>query len=74
MAKYKLKCVKSEFMDIANEHIIGPRAKRNREILFDCKIDGLTYAEAAEKYKMSVRQISTIISDCMKILQPYLPS
>lgn len=74
MARYKVNCGKSVFIEIANEHIIGPRAKRNRDILIDCKIDGLTYEEAAAKYGMSVRQINTIVIDCMKTLNPYLPS
>lgn len=74
MKKYNVTCPKSVFTTLANEHIVGPRAKRNREILYDCKIDGLTYEEAAEKYAMSVRQINKIVSDCMEQLIEYLPS
>lgn len=73
MTKYKLTCGRSTFVALAEEHIVGPRAKRNREILYDCKLDGLTYEQVAEKYGMSTRQIGQVVTECMKVLMPYLP-
>lgn len=46
--------------------------KKNREILHDRLIDGMTYSELKEKYEISVRQLKNIVYDCSKILSEHL--
>ena len=43
--------------------------KKNREIVKDKLIDGMSYVELSKKYKMSVRQLKYIVSDCTKRIQ-----
>lgn len=43
------------------EHIVGKRAKRDREILRSYFLDGYTYEEIAEQQGMSANQIGRII-------------
>ena len=44
-----------------NEKITGPKCSRNREILKYRFLQGLTFAEIAEKMEMSEIQISRIV-------------
>ena len=44
-------------------YIVGYKAFRNREILKDHYILGMTFEEVAEKHDMSVRHIKKIIYD-----------
>ena len=46
------------------EWLIGDRSERDRCIMYDSLIRGLTYEQIAEKYDMSVRQIGSIIRRC----------
>ena len=41
---------------------------RDREILKDRLIDGMTYAELSDKYNLSERHIKTIVKKADKIL------
>lgn len=50
-----------QIVDLIDEYIVGKNAIRNRDILKDRLIDGLTHEKLAEKYDMSVRQIKNII-------------
>ena len=52
--------------------IIGFKASRNREILKDHYIDGMTFEEIAEKHDMSVRQIKKISYDNEPIIIEHL--
>ena len=51
----------AELYDIINNWIKGRMAYRNRQILVDHLIEGMTYEAIAEKYDMSVRQIKNIV-------------
>lgn len=51
----------AELYDIINNWIKGRMAYRNRQILIDRLIEGMTYEAIAEKYDMSVRQIKNIV-------------
>jgi Mor family transcriptional regulator len=51
----------AELYDIINNWIKGRMAYRNRQILVDRLIEGMTYEAIAEKYDMSVRQIKNIV-------------
>lgn len=46
-----------------DNHIVGFKAYRNREILKDHYVSGMTFEEIAEKYDMSVSQIKKIAYD-----------
>ena len=52
---------RSEIERLIEEWIIGKNAKRDRSILKDRLLDGLTYEKLAEKHDMSVRQIKNIV-------------
>lgn len=43
------------------EHVVGKRAKRDREILRSYFLDGCTYEEIAEAFDMSANQIGRIV-------------
>ena len=51
----------AELYDIINNWIKGRMAYRNRQILVDRLIEGMTYEAIAEKHDMSVRQIKNIV-------------
>ena len=48
----------SKIRELIAEHIHN---RRDREILSDRLIDGLTFEQISEKYDMSVRQIKNIV-------------
>lgn len=52
---------RSEIEVLIDEWIIGKNAYRDRVILKDRLLDGLTYEKIAEKHDMSVRHIKTIV-------------
>lgn len=52
---------RSEIEALIDEWIIGKNAYRDRLILKDRLLDGLTYEKIAEKHDMSVRHIKTIV-------------
>jgi DNA-directed RNA polymerase specialized sigma24 family protein len=62
----------SKVEDIIDEFIRGHKADRNRCMLKDKLIDGLTYEEIAERYEMSVRQVKTIIYEKTQIIVSHL--
>lgn len=47
---------------------VGPNAKRNREIMKDRLIDGITCGQLADKYDMSEKQIKNIIRKCKSLV------
>ena len=55
-----------------DNYIIGFRALRNREILKDHYVDGLTFEEIAEKHDMSVRQVKKITYDNEPVIIEHL--
>lgn len=54
---------KEEIIRAIDNSVVGFKSIRNREILKDHFIDGLTFEEVAEKHDMSVRQVKKISYD-----------
>lgn len=52
--------------------IVGFKSIRNREIMKDHFVDGLTFEEVAEKHNMSVRQVMKISYDNEPVVISYL--
>lgn len=52
---------RSELEHLINEWVIGANSVRNKKIISDRLIEGLTIFELAEKYDMSETRIKTII-------------
>ena len=52
---------KSELEHLINEWVVGRNAKRNKRIIRDKLINGLTVFQIAEKYKLSQTRTKTVI-------------
>jgi DNA-directed RNA polymerase specialized sigma24 family protein len=52
---------KTEWENLISEHIVGLHAKRNRAIIRDKILGGLTIAQTAEKHGLSETRVKTII-------------
>lgn len=59
---------REEVIKKINNAIIGSKATRNRTILIDKVVDGLTYSEIAEKYDLSERHVKKIVHDCDELI------
>jgi DNA-directed RNA polymerase specialized sigma24 family protein len=62
----------SEITALVDEHIVGRKAKRNREILKDRFIEGLTFEELAEKHDLSVTMVKKIVYQCVDVLADFI--
>lgn len=62
----------SKVESVINEYVRGFRAERNRVILKDKLLLGMTYEEVAEKHDMSVRQVKNVVSDTAQMIVPHL--
>lgn len=62
----------SELIALFDEHIVGSKAHRNREIMKSRFIDGLTYEELAEKYDLSTTMIKNIVYHSVDMLADYI--
>lgn len=51
----------AELYEIINNWIKGRMAYRNKQIMVDRLIEGLTYETIAEKYELSVSQVKNIV-------------
>ena len=51
----------AELYDIINNWIKGRMAYRNKQIMVDRLIEGMTYEKIAEKYDLSVNQVKNIV-------------
>ena len=60
----------SQIKDLIAEHI---HSLRDRQILLDRLVDGLTFEALAEKHRMSDRQIKTIVYRNEVILFRHIP-
>ena len=60
----------SQIKDLIAEHI---HSLRDRQILLDRLVDGLTFEALAEKHQMSDRQIKTIVYKNEVILFRHIP-
>lgn len=65
---------RSELERLIDEWVIGRNAQRDRAVLKDRLLDGLTYEQLAEKYDMSVRQMQNIVYKRQDILFRHMPS
>lgn len=55
----------SDFIEIVKEKI---HHERNRQIIIDRFVDGLTFPQLAEKYDLSERQVKRIVKTADAIL------
>lgn len=53
---------RTELESLINEYVIGNNALRDRDILKDRLIDGLTYYQLSDKYNLSLATIKKIIN------------
>lgn len=60
---------RSEIEFLINQWIFN---KRDREILIDRLLDGLTFERLAEKHNLSVQQVKTIVYKSMNKLEKHL--
>lgn len=60
----------SQIRELIAEHI---HSERDRDILTDRLVNGLTFEAIAERHMMSDRQIKTIVYKAEKILFSHLP-
>lgn len=56
------------FIKAIDNYIIGYKSQRNRELLKDHFIEGMTFEEVAEKYELTSRQAKRIVKGCMEII------
>lgn len=70
--KHKINDSAENVRNAIDNYIIGFKALRNREILKDHYIDGLTFEEIAEKHDMSVRQVKKITYDNEPVIIAHL--
>ena len=59
----------SRIIELVNEYV---HVKRDREIIIDRFVDGLTFSELADKYYISERHIKRIVKKFDPILIKYL--
>ena len=62
----------SQLNNIIDEYVRGFKADRNKSMLKDKLITGMTYEEVAEEYDMSVRQVKYIISNTLQMIVTHL--
>lgn len=53
---------RTELESLINEYVIGNNALRDRDILKDRLIDGLTYYQLSDQYNLSLATIKKIIN------------
>lgn len=70
--KHKINGSAENVRNTIDNYIIGFKALRNREILKDHYVDGLTFEEIAEKHDMSVRQVKKITYDNEPVIIEHL--
>lgn len=59
----------SQIIEVIDEYI---HIKRDREILKDRFVDGMTYDELSIKYNLSDRRIKTIVYKAQELLLPHV--
>ena len=69
---HMIKANRETLTKVIDNYVIGYKSKRNRELLKDRLIDGLTFEEIAEKYGMSVRQIKKITYENEELILKHL--
>ncbi len=64
---------RTELEHLIDEWIIGRNAERNRKILKDRLIDGLTFESLADKYDISTQSAKAIVYKCQDRLFKHFP-
>jgi DNA-directed RNA polymerase specialized sigma subunit len=59
---------REELTKAIDNSVVGYKSTRNRAILKDHYIDGMTFEEVAEKYGLSVRHTKQIAHDYISII------
>ena len=72
MVKHKLDGNKEDLLKAIDNCVIGYKSRRNREIIKDHYIEGMTFEEVAEKHKMSPWQVKKISYEWETIINRYL--
>ena len=72
MVKHKLDGNKEDLLKAIDNCVIGYKSRRNREIIKDHYIEGMTFEEVAEKHKMSPWQVKKISYEWENIINRYL--
>jgi hypothetical protein len=70
--KHRIKASSDNISRAIDMYIVGYKALRNREILKDHYILGLTFEEVAEKHDMSTRHVKKIIYDNESVVIDHL--
>lgn len=70
--KHRINDSSDNIIRVIDNYIVGFKALRNRQILKDHYVDGLTFEEIAELHDMSVRQIKKITYDNEPIIIEHL--
>ena len=70
--KYKINDSQENIEKTIDNYIVGYKAYRNRQILKDHFIYGMTFEEVAEKHDMSVRQVKDISYNGYSVISKYL--
>jgi len=72
MKKHGLIGTRADIVNAIDNYVIGFRSLRNREIMKDHFVNGMTFEEVAEKHKMSVRQVKKISYDNESIILAHI--
>ena len=70
--KHKIIGTRENVLRAIDNSIVGYKSKRNREILKDHYVEGMTFEDVAEKYKMSTWQAKNICYSREPIINAYL--
>lgn len=70
--KHRINDSQENIIRVIDNYIIGFKAYRNRDILKDHYVYGMTFEEVAEKHDMSVSQIKKISYDNEPIIIEHL--
>lgn len=62
----------SKVENAIDEYVKGFKADRNKVMLKEKLLSGMTYEEIAEVHDMSVRQVKNIISNTAQMIVPHL--
>ncbi len=70
--KHIIKGTKEVLLRAIDESVVGFKSERNREILKDHYVYGMTFEETAEKHKMSVCQVKHIAYKYEPVIKAYI--
>ena len=62
---------KSEWLHLIDEWVIGKNSKRNKGIIKDSIINGLSLKELSNKYKLSETRMKTVIRTFKRTLEAH---